>query len=132
VPPASLASSYTGFENGAGVSATGTEAYQATWYRKLVDFALCDADVKKVDIFKLVDETGLEGWQSGLFYVGYVPKVSSATFAAELERTRGRCPTGDPVFFTPGAGQPASTGVDLRLVRKVVAAAKAAVRATGR
>ena len=31
------------------MSATGTEAYQATWYRKLVDFALCDADVKKVD-----------------------------------------------------------------------------------
>jgi len=132
VPPPALASSYTGFENGAGVAATGTEAYQANWYRKLVDFALCDADVKKVDIFKLVDETALEGWQSGLFYVGYVPKLSSTMFAAELARTAGTCPTGDAAYFVPGSTQPAPGGVDLRLVRRVVAAARAAAKATAK
>ena len=128
VPPTSLATSYTGFENGVGVAATGTEAYQAAWYRKLVDFALCDADVKKVDIFKLVDETGLEGWQSGLFYVGYVPKLSSATVPAELTRTAGKCPTGDAAYFAPGSSQPQPGGVDVRLVHKIVKAAKAASR----
>jgi hypothetical protein len=126
VPPASVASSYTGVENAAGVAATGTEPYQAGWYRRLIDFALCDADVKKVDIFKLVDETELEGWQSGLFYVGYVPKLSSATVPAELARTAGKCPTGDAAFFVPGSSQAAPGGVDQRLVRKIVQAAKAA------
>ena len=43
----------------------GRRGYQAAWYAKLVDFALCDADITKVNIFKLVDETALEGWQSG-------------------------------------------------------------------
>jgi hypothetical protein len=125
VPPPSLAGSYTGIENAEGVDATGTEAYQAAWYRKLVDFALCDADVKKVDIFKLVDETGLGGWQSGLFYVGYVPKLSAATVSAELARTAEKCPTAEAAYFAPGAAAPAS-GVDRGLVRKVVTAAKAA------
>jgi hypothetical protein len=126
VPPASVAASYTGLENAAGVAATGTEAYQSAWYRKLVDFALCDADVKKVDIFKLVDETGLEGWQSGLFYVGYVPKLSSTTVPAELARTAGTCPTGDAAYFVPGSAQSPPGGVDGQLVRKIVKAAKAA------
>jgi hypothetical protein len=125
VPPASVASSYTGVENAAGVAATGTEAYQATWYRKLIDFALCDADVKKVDIFKLVDETGLEGWQSGLFYVGYVPKLSSSSVPSELARTAAKCPTGDAAFFAPGTSQTPPSGVDQGLVRKIVKAARA-------
>ncbi len=128
VPPASVAASYTGLENAAGVAATGTEAYQSAWYRKLVDFALCDADVKKVDIFKLVDESGLEGWQSGLFYVGYVPKLSSATVAAELARMAGKCATGDAAYFVPGSSQPPPGGVDGQLVRKIAKAAKAASR----
>jgi hypothetical protein len=124
VPPASIAASYTGLENAAGVAATGTEAYQSAWYRKLVDFVLCDADVKKVDIFKLVDESGLEGWQSGLFYVGYVPKLSAATVAAELARTAGKCPAGDAEYWVPGASPPPPGTVDKGLVRRIVAAAK--------
>jgi hypothetical protein len=126
VPPPSLAAAYTGYENGAGVATSGTEAYQAAWYRKLVDFALCDADVRKVDIFKLVDETGLAGWQSGLFYVGYVPKLSAATVPAELTRTAGQCPTGDASYFAPGS--PAPSDVDPALVRKIVTAAKAGAK----
>jgi len=47
-PPPDLAGQYTGAENGAGVEATGSEAYQADWYTKLVDYALCDADVTRV------------------------------------------------------------------------------------
>jgi hypothetical protein len=101
MPAASVAGSYTGAENGEGVAATGDEAYQAAWYSKLVDFALCDADITKVNIFKLVDESALEGWQSGLFYQGYVPKQSAAAFSNELETTGGTCPTGTAAYFTP-------------------------------
>jgi hypothetical protein len=100
-PGAAVAGSYTGTENGEGVSSTGTEDYQAAWYTKLVDFTLCDADITKVDIFKLVDESALEGWQSGLFYQGYVPKQSAAAFAAEVESTDGTCPSGAASYFAP-------------------------------
>lgn len=101
IPPAALAGKYTGIENGAGVASSGTEIYQAAWYRKLVDFSLCDADVTKVNIFKLVDETALEGWQSGLFYEGYLPKLSAVVFKSELARTAGTCPSGPAAYFVP-------------------------------
>jgi hypothetical protein len=102
-PAAAVAGRYTGAENGEGVSSTGGEDYQAAWYEKLVDFALCDADITKVNIFKLVDETALEGWQSGLFYQGYVAKLSAAAFKAELAKTAGRCPAGQAAYFAPSA-----------------------------
>ncbi len=103
-PAATVAGKYTGTENGDGVSSTGGEDYQAAWYAKLVDFALCDADIAKVNIFKLVDVTALEGWQSGLFYQGYVAKLSAAAFKAELAKTAGRCPAGQAAYFAPSAG----------------------------
>jgi hypothetical protein len=103
-PAAAVAGKYTGAENGEGVSSTGGEDYQAAWYAKLVDFALCDADITKVNIFKLVDETALQGWQSGLFYQGYVAKLSAAAFKAELAKTAGRCPAGQAAYFAPSVG----------------------------
>ena len=105
---------------------TGSEVYQATWYRKLVDFALCDADVTKVNIFKLVDETSLQGWQSGLFFAGYVPKLSAAAFTDELALTGGLCPTGDATFFVPGSAPSTTAGIAPALARKVAVAARAA------
>jgi hypothetical protein len=125
-PGAAVASAYTGFENAAGVEATGSEAYQAAWYRKLVDFSLCDADVTKVNIFKLVDETALQGWQSGLYFAGYVPKLSAAAFTDELSLTAGLCPTGDPAYFAPGSPPSADAGIAKALVRKVAVAARVA------
>ncbi len=126
-PSAAVASSYDGFENAAGVEETGSEAYQAAWYRKLVDFSLCDADVTKVNIFKLVDETSLQGWQSGLFFAGFVPKLSAGAFTDELALTAGLCPTGDAAYFAPGAVSTASAaGIAKALVHKVVVAARIA------
>lgn len=127
-PPPQLASAYTGSENAAGVDQTGSEQYQSDWYRKLIDYALCDADVTKVNIFKLVDESSLLGWQSGLYYIGYVPKLSASTFPAELSRTAGVCPTGDSTYFSPTAASAPDDGTALarRLARKAVAAARSA------
>lgn len=127
-PPARLESSYTGSENAAGVEQTGSEQYQADWYTKLIDDALCDADVTKVNIFKLVDETSLLGWQSGLFYAGYVPKLSATAFPAELARTEGMCPTGEATFFSPAApsAPDGSAVIARRLARIAVQAARVA------
>jgi hypothetical protein len=108
-PARAVAGRYTGVENGEGVAATGTEKYQAAWYTKLVDFALCDADIAKVNVFKLVDETALEGWQSGLFYQGYVPKRSATAFTTELARTGGTCPSGAAAYFAPATAAATTT-----------------------
>lgn len=128
-PSVAVANLYSGWENAAGVEQTGSEAYQAEWYGKLVDYALCDADVTRVNIFKLVDETSLLGWQSGLFYVGYVPKLSATAFPAELARTSGMCPTGEATWFSPTAALSSDGGAGLarQLARKAVVALRAAV-----
>jgi hypothetical protein len=97
---------YTGVETSS--SANGglrppydTERYQAQWYTKLVDFSECDADVHSVNLFKLVDETSRAGWQSGLFYAGFVPKLSAGAVEDEIARDGGQCPTGRPSYWAP-------------------------------
>jgi len=97
---------YTGIETAAGVLGGlrppyDTERYQAQWYSKLVDFAECDADIQSVNLFKLVDETSRAGWQSGLYYTGYVPKASAGAVRAEIERVGGQCPKGRPQYWAP-------------------------------
>jgi hypothetical protein len=84
---------YFGLEPpGLGVAgATATEAYQAAWYGKLVRRAGCDPNVASVNLFHLIDEADLAVWQSGLFYRGYVPKVSAAVVKAALEGSAGAC-----------------------------------------
>jgi hypothetical protein len=128
-PAPGVAAAYDGLENAAGVAETGSEAYQSAWYTKLVDYALCDADVTKVNIFKLVDETSLTGWQSGLFYAGFVPKLSAMTFSAELARTGGACPTGEAAWFSPASAHASDGGVAMarQLAHKAVVAARGAV-----
>jgi hypothetical protein len=125
-PGAAVVSAYSGFENADGVGETGSEVYQATWYRKLIDFSLCDADVTTVNVFKLLDETSLQGWQSGLFFAGYVPKLSAAAFTEELGLTDGLCPTGAAAFFVPGSPPSAAAGIAKALVHRVAVAARVA------
>jgi len=97
---------YTGVETAA--NALGgmrppydTARYQAQWYMKLVDFAECDADISSVNLFKLVDETSLAGWQSGLFYAGWAPKRSAGAVRYEIGRVDGQCPRGRPQYWAP-------------------------------
>jgi hypothetical protein len=101
-------SGYTGAENVA--NATGgmvppydSEAYQAQWYSQLVDATECDADITNVNIFKLVDESNLAGWQSGLYYADWTPKASAAAVKDEIAKDGGHCPTGQAAFWAPGA-----------------------------
>jgi hypothetical protein len=43
-----------------------SEDYQSSWYRQMLDLLACDPNVSFVNIFHVVDESALEGWQSGL------------------------------------------------------------------
>jgi hypothetical protein len=116
-------SGYTGSETAANASGGvippyDTEAYQADWYSQLVDYTECDADIVNVNIFKLIDETALEGWQSGLYYADGAAKASAAAVRDEIAKDGGKCPTGSATRWQPGAttaggvpaGSPATSG----------------------
>jgi hypothetical protein len=91
---------YAGIEvsaNSAGgmVGVAATEAYQATYYKQMLDLLACDPNVRVVNLFHLVDEPNLAGWQSGLYWVGTtgpVPKQSAGVVSGWLSQTGGNCP----------------------------------------
>lgn len=103
---------YVGAETaGWGIDgSTGTWAYQASWYKRLIDASQCDASITNVNIFKLIDQNDLSGWQSGLFEVGWVPKMSAGVVAHELATVR-TCPTGPPTLWEPSSATPVVPGV---------------------
>jgi hypothetical protein len=99
---------YTGVEvsgdAGGGVRGdTATEGFQADWYVQMLDTVACDPNVEVVNLFHLVDESALEGWQSGLYFVGYAPKAAAAAVADWIARTDGRC-TGARRGWIPARG----------------------------
>jgi hypothetical protein len=106
---------YSGIEvsataSGGVIGAFATEAYQASWYRQMLGLLACDPNVAFVNIFHLIDEPTLSGWQSGLYYADETPKLSAETVGSWLSRTGGACsgalqpwtPLGVP--FAPPAG----------------------------
>jgi hypothetical protein len=99
---------YTGIEisaNSAGgvVGKFATEAYQANYYKQMLQLVACDPNVRVMNLFRLVDEPSLAGWQSGLYRVGYgtpVAKQSATMVAAWMAQTHGAC-QGRPVPWKP-------------------------------
>src|SRR5205823_3821387 len=74
---------YVGTEvsgNAAGgvVGDFATESYQASWYKQMLDLIACDPNVRIVNVYHLLDEAGLGGWQSGLYYLDRSAKISAA------------------------------------------------------
>jgi hypothetical protein len=92
-------SGYVGTEvsaNAAGgmVAGKATEAYQATYYGQMLALLACDPNVRVLNLYHLVDEPQLAGWQSGLYYVGTVAPVakqSAAVVAGWVQKTGGTC-----------------------------------------
>jgi hypothetical protein len=90
---------YTGVEvsgNGAGgvFGKFATQAYQASYYLAMLKLLACDPNVSLINIFHLVDEPDLDGWQSGLYEVGTgtpVPKLSASVIQSWLASTGGAC-----------------------------------------
>jgi len=102
---------YTGTETAKwGIDGnTGSEDYQAQWYKQLIDAAQCDADITNVNIFKLIDQADLGAWQSGLYQLGWVAKKSASVVQAELANVTS-CPTGTAAYWQPAAGSAAASG----------------------
>ncbi len=102
-------SAYSGIE----VSATAggvrdkfaSADYQAQWYFDMLELVSCDPNIRVVNIFHLVDEPVLSGWQSGLFYADQTPKQSADMMHAWIASTGGKC-QGKTVRWKPKAGPP--------------------------
>ena len=80
--------------SGGVVGAFATQAYQATYYKEMLALLACDPNVRQIDIFHLVDEPNLAGWQSGLYEflpTTPVPKLSAAVVGNWLSQTAGAC-----------------------------------------
>jgi hypothetical protein len=74
----------------------------------MLNYVACDPSIKVVNLFHLVDESDLGGWQSGLYYVGYAPKASAGAVSQWIAQTGGNC-TGTSKRWTPAGGS-AATG----------------------
>jgi hypothetical protein len=100
---------YSGLEvsaNSAGgvVGKFATEAYQASYYQQMLQLLSCDPNVRVINLFHLVDEPSLAGWQSGLYWVGSgtpVAKQSATMLAGWMSQTHGAC-QGRMVPWRPG------------------------------
>jgi hypothetical protein len=71
-----------------------TQAYQATYYKEMLQLLACDPNVRVVNLFHLVDEPNLAGWQSGLYWVGNgipVAKQSATVVAGWTSQSQGAC-----------------------------------------
>ncbi len=64
-------------------------ATQAAYYREALAMAFCQPNVKTFLFFHAVDESNLDRWQSGTYYVDGTPKPSMAAVAQATRDTRG-------------------------------------------
>jgi FG-GAP-like repeat/FG-GAP repeat len=100
-----------------------TEAYQSSWYLQMLNLLACDPNVRLVDIYHLIDEASLAGWQSGLYYLDRTPKESAAAVHDWIAATGGACqgaehpwtPAGVPAAAQPPSG-PAAAPSRARIV----------------
>jgi hypothetical protein len=85
IPPAERGA-YSGRE----VVAPVDEGTQARYYRRAIDLASCQPDVRALYLFHVIDEQRLEGLQSGLYYADGRPKSSLAPVRQAIEHPQCR------------------------------------------
>jgi hypothetical protein len=85
--PAGLAAFYFGTEN----SPVTDEANQAQIYSDLIRVVECDASVRSLNLFHLVDETDLGRWQSGLIRADGSHRPSYDAVKQTIAQTAGSC-----------------------------------------
>jgi hypothetical protein len=95
---------------GGVVGAFATEEFQAGWYLQMLNLVACDPNVAAVNIFHLVDEESLAGWQSGLYYADKSPKRAAGVVRDWLARTGGNC-QGKLQPWTPAKAAPVAAAV---------------------
>src|SRR5262249_32657758 len=64
---------------------------EAGWYQQMPSLVACDPNVAIVNIYHLIDEAGLAGWQSGLFYLDRSPKAAASVVRDWIATTGGAC-----------------------------------------
>ena len=95
-----------------GVSASGRRRpTRRSGTSQMLNLVACDPNVRLVNIFHLLDEYDLSGWQSGLFFADETPKQSAAAVRTWL--AAGAACQGTPTRWTPAttpvaAAQPRS------------------------
>jgi hypothetical protein len=76
------------------VGANASETYQASYYKQMLDLLACDPNVRVINIFHLVDEPALAGWQSGLYWWAAptpLPKLSAQVVHDWTAASGGAC-----------------------------------------
>jgi len=90
VPPLpSLVTMYTGTETPS--LRPVTEETQAVYYNQVVRSLECDSSVRMLSFFHLVDESGLDRWQSGLERVDGSHRPAYDRIKQTLAQTGGNC-----------------------------------------
>jgi hypothetical protein len=94
LPPEAKRSLYNGQEP--TTTKPVDEKTQAAYYRKALELAFCQTNVKGLLLFLNVDDPDLPGWQSGLYYADRTPKSSLAAVKQAARQTKGgvvaKCP----------------------------------------
>ncbi len=88
-----------------------TQGYQAKWYLAMLKVTACDPNVRVLNIFHLLDETNLTGWQSGLYFPNGKPKLSASTVRNWITSTGAACRTATTPW-RPGS-KTITTSIDL-------------------
>ena len=86
IPPSSMAA-YSGREN----VATTDDGHQAAVYGNLIPYLACDASVRSVLFFNMVDDSDLKGWQSGLFRADWTRRPSYNIVKSAIGARTTRC-----------------------------------------
>lgn len=108
---------YTGVENARppGSAPAVPEAAQAQYLQQAASMFACDPTVTDIELFLLVDEANLAGWQSGLMTAGGAgvsrAKVAYSALAPIFGAGRAACTTGLKTWTPQGsrAGNSASS-----------------------
>ena len=88
-PLPALAAQYTGTET-QGLTPV-SEQTQADYYAQIIRSLECDASVRVLSFFHLVDEADLDRWQSGLERIDGSHRPSYDSVKQALEQTGGNC-----------------------------------------
>jgi hypothetical protein len=88
-----------------------TEDYQAQWYQQMLNYVACDPNIQVVNIFHLIDEPSLAGWQSGLYYYSPTdtPQAKESAQTVKSFIAGGMACTGGMHAWTPAGVSAATT-----------------------
>jgi hypothetical protein len=64
------------------------DATQGSYYAQLISMVSCDSNIALLNLFHLVDETLLPGWQSGLEFADGTPRASYGAVKAAIVANR--------------------------------------------